>query len=92
MKLDSDAFKALESNITKHYKTVTLPTMSTGATDMAFLRRKGIQCYGIGPATDSEDGPKGLGAHSDQERILESELFRFVRFNWDAVVDLARAR
>src|SRR6186713_282601 len=90
-KLDSDAFKALEANITKHYKAVTLPTMSTGATDMAFLRRKGMQCYGIGPATDSEDGPKGFGAHSDQERILESELYRFVRFNWDAVVDLARA-
>lgn len=91
-KLDSDAFKALEANITKHYQTVTLPTMSTGATDMAFLRRKGVQCYGIGPATDSEDGPKGFGAHSDQERILESELFRFVRFNWDAVVDLARSK
>ena len=92
MKLDSDAFKAIESNITKHYKAVTLPTMSTGATDMAFLRRKGIQCYGFGPATDIEDIPKGYGAHSDQERILESELFRFVRFNWDAVVDLARAK
>lgn len=91
-KLDSDAFKALEANITKHYKAVTLPTMSTGATDMAFLRRKGMQCYGIGPAADSEDGPKGFGAHSDQERILESELYRFVRFNWDAVVDLARAK
>jgi acetylornithine deacetylase/succinyl-diaminopimelate desuccinylase-like protein len=92
MKLDSDAFRAIESNITKHYKAVTLPTMSTGATDMAFLRRKGIQCYGFGPATDIEDIPKGYGAHSDQERILESELFRFVRFNWDAVVDLARAK
>ena len=92
MRLDSPAFQALESNITKHYKATTLPTMSTGATDMAFLRRKGIQCYGIGPATDIEDGPKGFGAHSDQERILESELYRFVRFNWDAVVDLARAR
>ena len=91
-KLDSDAFKALEANITKHYKAVTLPTMSTGATDMAFLRRKGMQCYGIGPALDSEDGPKGFGAHSDQERILESELYRFVRFNWDAVIDLARAK
>ncbi len=91
-RLDSDAFKALEANVTRHYKTITLPTMSTGATDMAFLRRKGIQCYGIGPATDSEDGPKGFGAHSDQERILEAELYRFVRFNWDAVVDLARAR
>jgi acetylornithine deacetylase/succinyl-diaminopimelate desuccinylase-like protein len=92
MKLDSDAFRAIESNMTKHYKAVTLPTMSTGATDMAFLRRKGIQCYGFGPATDIEDIPKGYGAHSDQERILESELFRFVRFNWDAVVDLARAK
>jgi acetylornithine deacetylase/succinyl-diaminopimelate desuccinylase-like protein len=92
MRLDSAAFQVLEANITKHYKTVTLPTMSTGATDMAFLRRKGVQCYGIGPATDSEDGPKGFGAHSDQERILESELHRFVRFNWDAVVDLARAK
>ena len=92
MRLDSDAFKAIESNITKHYKAVTLPTMSTGATDMAFLRRKGIQCYGIGPATDIEDGPKGYGAHSDQERILESELHRFVRFHYDIVEDLARER
>ncbi len=91
-KLDSEAFKVIEANITKHYKTITLPTMSTGATDMAFLRQKGMQCYGIGPALDSEDGPKGFGAHSDQERILESELYRFVRFNWDAVVDLARAK
>ena len=31
-----------------------------------------MQCYGIGPAIDIEDGPKGFGAHSDQERILES--------------------
>ncbi|MFA5911779.1 MAG: M20/M25/M40 family metallo-hydrolase [Vicinamibacterales bacterium] len=91
-RLDSEAFKVIEANITKHYKTITLPTMSTGATDMAFLRQKGMQCYGVGPALDSEDGPKGFGAHSDQERILESELYRFVRFNWDAVVDLARAK
>ncbi|MSO35800.1 MAG: M20/M25/M40 family metallo-hydrolase [Acidobacteria bacterium] len=91
-KLDSEAFKVIEANITKHYKTITLPTMSTGATDMSYLRQKGMQCYGLGPALDSEDGPKGFGAHSDQERIVESELYRFVRFNWDAVVDLARAK
>ena len=66
--------------------------MSTGATDMAYLRQKGMQCYGIGPALDVEDGPKGFGAHSDQERILESELHRFVRFAYDAVVEVARAR
>ena len=87
--LKTDAFSVLEANVTKHYKTITLPTMSTGATDMAYLRAKGIQCYGVGPATDVEDGPKGFGAHSDQERILETELHRFVRFHYDIVADLA---
>ena len=91
-RLDSEAFKAIEAAVTKHYKTVTLPTMSTGATDMAYLRAKGMQCYGIGPALDVEDAPKGFGAHSDQERIRENELHRFVRFHWDIVVGLARAR
>ena len=69
--------------------------MSTGATDMAYLRDKGIQCYGIGPAVDIEDGPKGgggFGSHSDQERILVSELHRFVRFKWDVVTALAAAK
>lgn len=87
--LGTDAFRVIEENITKHYDTVTLPTMSTGATDMAYLRAKGVQCYGIGPATDTEDGPKGFGAHSDQERILESELHRFVRFHYDIVAGVA---
>lgn len=70
----------------------TLLTMSTCATDMSYLRRKGMQCYGIGPALDVEDGPKGFGAHGDQERILESELHRFVRFKFDAVVGLAGSK
>ena len=52
----------------KIYGAVTLPQMSTGATDMAFVRAKGVQCYGIGPMIDKEDAPKGFGAHSDQER------------------------
>jgi acetylornithine deacetylase/succinyl-diaminopimelate desuccinylase-like protein len=91
-KLDTEAFKVLEANITKHYKAPTLPTMSTGATDMAYLRAKGIQCYGIGPAVDFEDTALGFGAHSDQERILESELLRFAHFNWDVINDLARAK
>jgi acetylornithine deacetylase/succinyl-diaminopimelate desuccinylase-like protein len=91
-RLDSEAFKAIEAAVTQHYATVTLPTMSTGATDMAYLRAKGIQCYGIGPAIDAEDGPKGFGAHSDQERILERELHRFVRFQYDVVTNLARTK
>jgi acetylornithine deacetylase/succinyl-diaminopimelate desuccinylase-like protein len=91
-RLDSEAFKAIEASVTKIYNTVTLPTMSTGATDMAQLRARGVQCFGIGSATDMEDGPKGFGSHSDQERLLESELHRFVRFNWEIVNALARAR
>jgi acetylornithine deacetylase/succinyl-diaminopimelate desuccinylase-like protein len=91
-RLDSEAYKALEAAALKVYNVQTLPTMSTGATDMAQLRVKGVQCFGIGPATDFEDPPKGFGAHSDQERLLESELHRFVRFTWEAVYDLAHAR
>ena len=91
-RLDSEPFKAIETANTRIYHVPTLPTMSTFATDMAQLRAKGMQCYGIGPAIDLEDGPKGFGMHSDQERLLESELYRFVRFNYEVVVDLARAK
>ena len=91
-KLDSEAYKALEAAGTRIYNAPTMPMMSTGATDMAQLRVKGVQCFGIGPASDFEDAPKGFGAHSDQERLLESELHRFVRFNWDVVTSLARTK
>jgi acetylornithine deacetylase/succinyl-diaminopimelate desuccinylase-like protein len=87
--LSTEAFAAIEAGVNKHYGVITLPTMSTGATDMAYLRNRGIQCYGIGPAIDREDAALGFGAHSDQERILISELNRFVKFNWDVVIDLA---
>ena len=66
--------------------------MTTGATDMAYLRAKGMECYGVGPRTDTEDGPQGFGAHCDQERILESSLHTFVKFHWDIVVKVAGAR
>ena len=91
-RLDTESFKAIEAANTRIYHVPTLPTMSTFGTDMAQLRAKGMQCYGIGPAVDLEDGPKGFGMHSDQERLLERELYRFVRFNYEVVWDLARAR
>jgi len=49
---------------------------------MAFLRAKGVQCYGIGVLSDSEQGLKGFGAHSDQERIPEELINRFSHFHW----------
>jgi len=61
-----------------------------GATDMAQIRNKGAQCFGIGPASDMEDASKGFAAHSDQERILKAEIHRFVKFSYEIVYDLAR--
>ena len=87
--LHTDAFEVIEAMIKQHYGVITLPIMSTGATDMAYLRTRGIQCFGVGPMIDSEDGRKGYGAHSDQERILEEALTKFVHFNYDVVVNLA---
>jgi acetylornithine deacetylase/succinyl-diaminopimelate desuccinylase-like protein len=91
-RIDSEAYSALQTAAAQNYDTVVVPQMSTGATDMAYLRAKGIECYGTGAAYDIEDGPKGFGAHSDQERILESELYRFVRFSYDSVINLAASR
>jgi acetylornithine deacetylase/succinyl-diaminopimelate desuccinylase-like protein len=91
-RLDSEAFAAIEAAVTRHYQAPTVPMMLNGATDMAFVRAKGAQCYGFGPAVDVEDAEKGFGPHSDQERILESELHRFVRVQWDVVTALARTR
>jgi len=88
----NEAFKTLEAAHLRIYGIPTLPTMSTGATDMAMLRARGVQAYGIGPMIDVEDGPKGFGAHSDQERILEEALHRFVRFHYEVVAEIAGRR
>ena len=91
-RIDSEAFHTLEAAYRKVYGAVTLPMMATGATDMAFLRAKGVQCYGIGAMTDLEDAPKGFGAHSDQERILEEAVYKHVEFFWTAVTSIAGAK
>lgn len=92
-RLDTEVFRILEQKQREIYPgAITLPAMLTGATDMAFLRAKGVQCYGIGPVIDIADGPKGYGAHSDKERILEAELYRFVRFNYEVVKSIAAAQ
>ena len=87
--IDTDAFRAIEEAVTQHNGTVSLPTMSTGATDMAQIRFMGVDCYGVGPAMDAEDQGLGYGAHGDQERILEAELHRFVRLYWDVILEIA---
>jgi acetylornithine deacetylase/succinyl-diaminopimelate desuccinylase-like protein len=88
-RIDTDAYKSLEAAYRKVYGAPTLPLMATGATDMAFLRAKGVQCYGIGAMADLEDAPKGYGAHSDQERILEEAVYKHLQFFWEAVTSIA---
>jgi len=87
--INNDAYKAIEGAYRKIYGVQTLPVMSTGATDMAFLRAKGLQCYGVGAMVDEEDAAKGFGAHSDQERILEEAIYKHTQFFWDAVTSMA---
>lgn len=90
-RIDTVVFRVLESAQKRLYPgAITLPFMVTGGTDMSYLRPRGMQCYGIGPAVDEEDGPKGFGIHSDQERIIEDELYRFVRFHYEASAEIAR--
>jgi acetylornithine deacetylase/succinyl-diaminopimelate desuccinylase-like protein len=87
--LDTDLYRVIESVFGESYGAPVLPVMSTGATDMAYLRARGIQCYGVGPGIDAEDGPLGFGSHSDQERIIEAELYRFVQTFYKVVEEIA---
>jgi acetylornithine deacetylase/succinyl-diaminopimelate desuccinylase-like protein len=82
-------FRALESVSHQMYPGATvLPSMLAGATDMSYLRPKGIQSYGIGPASTDDDTLK-YGAHSDVERLAESSLYRFAEFTWRAVMKVS---
>jgi acetylornithine deacetylase/succinyl-diaminopimelate desuccinylase-like protein len=91
-RLDTDAYRAVEAAYKSVYGVATVPVMSTGATDMAFLRAKGVQCYGVGAMLDEEDAPKGFGPHSDQERIREDAVYKHVQFFWQAVNAIAGAK
>ena len=72
-------------------EAVTLPAMLTGATDNAQLRSKGVQAYGFGPIVDDKDALGG-GAHSDDERLLESSLYKEVEFLWRSVLPVVASK
>jgi acetylornithine deacetylase/succinyl-diaminopimelate desuccinylase-like protein len=88
-RLNTEAYRVIEEVYQQHYEVPVVPIMSNGATDMSFLRAKGVSCYGVGPGIDREDAPLGFGTHSDQERILEAELYKFVHAYYDIVERLA---
>jgi acetylornithine deacetylase/succinyl-diaminopimelate desuccinylase-like protein len=91
-RLDTEMFRALDRVSKRIFPGATLlPIMGTGASDMAQLRAKGIQCYGIGPAR-TEDDATNYGAHGDVERLSEASLYQFVEFTWTSVTEVASAK
>jgi acetylornithine deacetylase/succinyl-diaminopimelate desuccinylase-like protein len=68
--------------------TAILPYMVTGGTDMRGLRLKGMECYGIGAELPTEDMVTHA-MHSDNERIKESALYQFVRYEYEVVAGMA---
>lgn len=88
----SDAYHSLEAAFQSVYHVPVLPLMQTGATDMAQLRAKGVQCYGVGVMADEEDTLKGFGVHSDQERLLEEAVYKHLELFWKAVTSIAGAK
>jgi len=85
--LKTEMFAALE-NAQKEVapEAITLPTMTTGATDSAFLRTKGVQAYGISvPKTEEESRT----VHGNDEHIEVNQLGLFVRYIFSAVTTIA---
>jgi hypothetical protein len=88
-KLDTEMYRVMEQvSNTIYPDAAVLPSMSTGASDQAQLRAKGIQSYGIGPASTESD-TLNYPAHGDVERLAESSLYPFVRYVWTVVTEIA---
>lgn len=91
--IDSEMFRVLEKVAREMYPHATvLPTMGTGATDMAQVRAKGMQAYGIGPARSVEEINSGFGAHGDNERISEDAFIGLVEYLWNVIIEVAATK
>ena len=88
--IDNEMFQTLERVALRMYPDATvLPTMSTGATDMAQVRAMGMQAYGIGPARSVAEMNSGFGAHGDNERIEEEAFVELVKYLWNVVIEMS---
>jgi len=88
--IDNEMFQTLEQVAVEMYPESTiLPIMQTGATDMAQVRAKGMQAYGIGPARTIDEINSGYGAHGDNERVAEDAFVSMVEYLWRVVLEMA---
>ena len=91
-RLETEMYRVMERVARTSYPgAAVLPSMSTGASDQAQLRARGIQSYGIGPASTESDA-LNYPAHGDVERLAESSLYPFVQYVWNVVTEIAAHR
>ena len=91
--VDNEMFQALEKVAVEVYENAqVVPRMSTGATDMAQVRAKGVPAYGIGATRTVEEINSGNGSHGDNERVSEESVHQLVQFIWYTIMDVAAAR
>ncbi len=91
--IDNEMFQSLETVAGRLYPEATvLPSMATGATDMAQVRAKGVPAYGIGPIRTIEERNSGFGAHGDNERVSEEAMKQLVQFLWYTIIDIAATK
>ena len=91
--IDNEMFQTLERVARDMYPGSTvLPIMSTGATDSAQLRAKGVQSYGIDPARTVAEINSGFGAHGDNERVEEDAFVSMVEYLWRVILEMAANR
>jgi acetylornithine deacetylase/succinyl-diaminopimelate desuccinylase-like protein len=91
--IDNEMFRVLEDVALRMYpKATVLPIMQTGATDMAQVRAKGMQAYGVGPARSIEEMNSGYGAHGDNERIEEEAFVELVKYMWNVVIEMSASQ
>jgi acetylornithine deacetylase/succinyl-diaminopimelate desuccinylase-like protein len=84
---DTAVFRALEHAQHKMFPhAITLPSMLTGATDLAQLRAKGVEAYGFGPIVEAGDPGE---AHANDERLAEASLYKLVEFLWYTILEAA---
>jgi acetylornithine deacetylase/succinyl-diaminopimelate desuccinylase-like protein len=86
--LHTAMFAALEAAQKKLLpRAITVPVMSTGATDSAFLRAKGVDAYGIRvPRTFEEN----TGVHGNDERIELKYVALYQQLVQEAIEEVSR--
>jgi acetylornithine deacetylase/succinyl-diaminopimelate desuccinylase-like protein len=84
--LDPDVFGPIEKITQQMWNIPVVPTMSTGATDGAYLRKEGIPTYGVsGLFADITD----VRAHGRDERIGVKSFYEGQEFLYQLVKELS---